>query len=81
MNRENVLQLMVTPVDPNTMVQVIFEYIFDRKGEYPKVTNINIDPFQLMLIQNNYHIALEWFVKKFHINILTNKNGEIIKIY
>ena len=81
MNRENVLQLMNNSINPQTMVQVIFEYIFDRKGEYPKVTNINIDPFQLMLIQNNYQIALEWFVKKFHINILTDKNGDIIKIY
>ncbi len=81
MNRENTIQLMMNNVHPDTMISVIFEYIFDRTGERVENQNINIHPFSMIMIQQNYQLAMEWFMKKFNVNILYNKEGQVIKIY
>lgn len=81
MKREDVINLMTNPIDPQTMITIIFEYIFDRTGERPQVGNITIDPYGMMVIQQNYQTAIEWFAKKLNINMLYDVNKNLIKIY
>ena len=80
-SREDTMRMMTQEeVDFNSMMNVIFEYIFERTGE--KINGqINIGPFGQMMVHQNFPIALEWFVKKNNINILSNKKGEVIKIF
>lgn len=80
MNRENTIQLLQSNVHPQTMIQVIFEYIFDRTGKRVE-GQINFNPFDLMLINQMYQDSLEWFRKKFNVNMLYNQKGELIKIF
>lgn len=79
MNREIIIQLLTNPIHPQTQIQVIFEYIFERKGERIQ-GNVNISPFDLMLINQMYESAIEWYSKKFNINYLY-KGDQLIKIF
>lgn len=79
-SREDTIKMMTNEIDLNLMINVIFEYIFEATGE--RVSGqINISPFSQMMIHQHFPTALEWFIKKNNINILSNKNKEIIKIF
>lgn len=83
MTKENIIEILTSPPAIGTILAVIQEYIYDRKGIYVQIQPPGqFDMNGFMLLQEAYETALEYFQKKFSVCILYSKDGNtVLKVY
>ena len=80
--REQVIQLLTNNVTPQTMVSVLDDYVFERTGKRLEMKGIQVDPWGMMIIQENYQFALDWYRIKYEIHVLQDKDKQtVLKLF
>lgn len=82
LTRELILVYLHHGVDSRVAINLVKQYIKEMKNrdvdiQHPHPMDIN-GSMQLQVAADD---AMKYFMKKFHINVLSDKDGNVIKIY
>ena len=76
LSRDLIIRYMTYQPTPEQQFEVVHEYIREKK-------DVNWNPRQVNLfeLQSMFKDAMDHYIKKFHVNILYDKNKKVIKIF